>query len=154
MGTEAQTKSTASFNSRCNSAESSSFLVKNGVRQGAILSHSVFCVYNDTLLVRLLKSGVGGSLGWVLFWSLWLCRWCHPPCPTRQGLQIMLDICEDFSTSHSMLFSTDPVPAKLSVCSFQDKDLLSESWMWTEWRHSALGSHCETSWQPALLQGW
>ena len=32
--------------------------------------------------------------------------------PTRQGLQLLLDICEEFASSHSMLFSTDPVPAK------------------------------------------
>ena len=31
--------------------------------------------------------------------------------PTRQGLQAMLKICEDFSASHSMLFSTDANPA-------------------------------------------
>ena len=32
--------------------------------------------------------------------------------PTRYGLQTMLKICEEFATSHSMLFSTDPSPAK------------------------------------------
>ena len=32
--------------------------------------------------------------------------------PSRQALQIMLTICEEFSTSHSMLFSTDPNPVK------------------------------------------
>ena len=32
--------------------------------------------------------------------------------PTRQALQIMLDICQEFATSHSMQFSTDPNPSK------------------------------------------
>jgi hypothetical protein len=32
--------------------------------------------------------------------------------PTRQGLQEMLKTCEDFAASHSMLFSTDPLPSK------------------------------------------
>ena len=32
--------------------------------------------------------------------------------PSRQALQIMLTICENFATSHSMLFSTDDDPAK------------------------------------------
>ena len=32
--------------------------------------------------------------------------------PSRQALQEMLCICEDFSTKHSMLFSTDPNPVK------------------------------------------
>ena len=38
---------------RWNTVESSSFAVKNGVRQGAILSPSLFCVYLDTLLTKL-----------------------------------------------------------------------------------------------------
>ena len=32
--------------------------------------------------------------------------------PSRESLQSMLKICQDFSTEHSMQFSTDPVPAK------------------------------------------
>ena len=32
--------------------------------------------------------------------------------PTKQALQLMLQICENFSAEHSMLFSTDPKPSK------------------------------------------
>ena len=32
--------------------------------------------------------------------------------PTRHSLQLMLNICEEFSNSHNMLFSTDPNPVK------------------------------------------
>ena len=32
--------------------------------------------------------------------------------PSRQALQTMLDICQDFASSHSMQFSTDPNPSK------------------------------------------
>ena len=32
--------------------------------------------------------------------------------PTREGLQRMLYICEEFAESHSMIFSTDPNPPK------------------------------------------
>ena len=32
--------------------------------------------------------------------------------PTRQGLQLMLNICETYAVSHSMLFSTDKDPVK------------------------------------------
>ena len=31
---------------------------------------------------------------------------------TRHSLQLMLNICEEFSNSHDMLFSTDPNPVK------------------------------------------
>ena len=44
---------------RWNSMESGTFSVKNGVRQGAILSPSLFCVYLDTLLLKLRDAGVG-----------------------------------------------------------------------------------------------
>ena len=97
---------------RWNSVESSSFLVKNGVRQGAILSPSLFCVYLDTLLSRLRDSGVGCHLGGSFYGAFGYADDVTLLAPTRQGLQTMLDICEDFSSSHSMLFSTDPVPAK------------------------------------------
>ena len=32
--------------------------------------------------------------------------------PTREGLQIMLKICEDFANNLSMQVSTDPIPSK------------------------------------------
>lgn len=32
--------------------------------------------------------------------------------PSREGLQVMLDICENFARSHSMQFSTDSIPSK------------------------------------------
>ena len=43
--------------------ESASFRVKNGVRQGAILSPSLFCVYLDNLLSQLREAGVGCHVG-------------------------------------------------------------------------------------------
>ena len=48
---------------RWNSKDSQSFSVKNGVRQGAILSPSLFCVYLDNLLGRLRDAGVGCHVG-------------------------------------------------------------------------------------------
>ena len=97
---------------RWNAVESSSFLVKNGVRQGAILSPSLFCVYLDTLLVRLRDACVGCYVGGSFSGAFGYADDVTLLAPSRQALQIMLDICEDFSSSHSMLFSTDPVPAK------------------------------------------
>ena len=48
---------------RWNSMESEAFSVKNGVRQGAILSPSLFCVYLDSLLCQLGDEGVGCHIG-------------------------------------------------------------------------------------------
>ena len=50
---------------RWNSMDSDSFSVKNGVRQGAILSPSLFCVYLDTLLSQLRDAGLGCHVGGV-----------------------------------------------------------------------------------------
>ena len=45
--------------------------------------------------------------------------------PTRQGLQIMLNICEQFASSHSMSFSTDMDPSKSKTkCLFFSRDKL------------------------------
>ena len=96
---------------RWNSVESDSFSVKNGVRQGAILSPSLFCVYLDTLLCCLRDAGVGCHVGGSFLGALGYADDVTLLSPTRQGLQVMLKICEDFSASHSMLFSTDPNPA-------------------------------------------
>ena len=92
--------------------ESDSFSVKNGVRQGAILSPSLFCVYLDTLLSQLRDAGVGCHMGGQFLGAFGYADDVLLLAPSRQALQIMLTICEEFSTSHSMLFSTDPNPVK------------------------------------------
>ena len=88
------------------------FAVKNGVRQGAILSPSLFCVYLDTLLSELRAAGVGCHVGGEFMGAFGYADDVLLLAPSRQALQIMLSICEAFSTSHSMLFSTDPNPSK------------------------------------------
>ena len=97
---------------RWNSAQSDSFLVKNGVRQGAILSPSLFCVYLDELLHRLRDAGVGCFVGGVFLGAYGYADDVTLLAPSRQALQTMLDICQNFASSHSMQFSTDPNPSK------------------------------------------
>ena len=82
------------------------------MRQGAILSPSLFCVYLDTLLSKLRDTGIGCHIGGVFLGAFGYADDVTLLVPTRQGLQSMLKICEDFSSEHSMLFSTDPVPTK------------------------------------------
>ena len=107
---------------RWNSVESSSFQVKNGVRQGAILSPSLFCVYLDTLLCQLRDAGVGCHLAGKFLGAYGYADDVTLLAPTREGLQRMLRICEEFAESHSMLFSTDPLPSKSKTkCLFFSK---------------------------------
>ena len=97
---------------RWNSVESDTFSVKNGVRQGAILSPSLFCVYLDTLLSQLRDAGVGCHIGGTFLGAFGYADDVTLLAPTKQALQLMLQICENFSAEHSMLFSTDPKPSK------------------------------------------
>ena len=97
---------------RWNSLESDTFTVKNGVRQGAILSPSLFCVYLDTLFCQLRDAGLGCHIGGRFLGAFGYADDVTLLAPSRQALQVMLSICETFANSHSMLFSTDPNPAK------------------------------------------
>ena len=88
---------------RWNSVESSSFRVRNGVRQGAILSPSLFCVYLDSLLTRLRDAGVGCHVGGNFSGAFGYADDVTLLAPSRQALQIMLKICEEFSTHKGSL---------------------------------------------------
>ena len=46
-----------------NGVSSGNFSVSNGVKQGAIVSPILFCVYLDTVLIELKKAGVGCFIG-------------------------------------------------------------------------------------------
>ena len=95
-----------------NTKRSSTFEVKNGVRQGAILSPTLFCAYLDVLLKTLRNSGLGCQIGGEYLGALGYADDVILLSPSRESLQLMLKICEDFSHEHSMQFSTDPVPSK------------------------------------------
>ena len=88
------------------------FVVKNGVRQGAILSPSLFCVYLDSLFVKLRECGLGCHIGGVFVGAFGYADDVIILAPSRLALQKMLDICENFAIEHSMQFSTDSNPSK------------------------------------------
>ena len=140
---------------RWNSAKSTSFQVKNGVRQGAILSPSLFCVYLDCLLSQLRDAGLGCHIGGTFLGAFGYADDVTLLAPSRQALQIMLSICEKFAASHSMLFSTDPSPAKSKTkCLFFSRDKIKEQIMQVKlngdmlpWVNTAkhLGNHLSSS---------
>ena len=90
---------------RWNSKTSQTFTVKNGVRQGAILSPSLFCMYLDTLLGLLRDAGVGCHVGGQFLGAYGYADDVILLAPSREGLQRMLEICENFSSSHSIYLS-------------------------------------------------
>ena len=92
--------------------KSETFTIRNGTRQGCVLSPALWCVYLDDLLVELrnLKLGCyveGVWVGACAYADDLLCM-----APTRSVLQQMVTICEDYGKKHNMVFSTDPIPAK------------------------------------------
>ena len=104
--------STQAANVRWNGDISKQFPITNGVKQGAVLSAILFCVYIDGLfnVLRRKKSGCWidghfyGMLGYaddIMLLS-----------PSLDGLQQMIDSCADFMSSHNLAFSTNPDPRK------------------------------------------
>ena len=88
------------------------FPIRNGVRQGAISSPILFCFYMDKLFDLLRRSGSGCRIG--SFYAgvhgyaddlLFLC-------PSRSGLQEMLDTASKYVAEHKISFSTNPNPIK------------------------------------------
>ena len=72
--------------------------ISAGVRQGATLSPSLFCIYLDTLLARLRDAGVGCHIGGMYLGAFGYADDVTLLAPSRQALQLMLDICEDFAS--------------------------------------------------------
>ena len=69
-------------------------------------------MYLDTLLAQLRDAGIGCHIGGAFLGAFGYADDVTLLAPSRQGLQAMLKICEDFAAFHSMQFSTDPVPSK------------------------------------------
>ena len=99
-------------NVRWNGMFSGLFSMKNGVRQGAVLSAIFYCIYMNDLFKTLRKSRLGcwidGDFLGILGYSddnLLLA-------PSLHALQEMVSICERYAISHDLKFSTDPNPIK------------------------------------------
>ena len=99
-------------NVRWNSDLSDKFSIRNGVRQGAIASPILFCFYMDKLFSILKKSGSGCRIS--NFYAgvhgyaddlLFLC-------PSRSGLQEMMDTASQYAAQHKISFSTNINPSQ------------------------------------------
>ena len=84
---------------------SSLFSVSNGVKQGGVLSPALFAVYIDGLLVELESSGLGCYVGNQYTGALAYADDITLSCPTRYGMQKMLDICENYAKNYNIQFN-------------------------------------------------
>ena len=77
-----------------------------------MLSPSLFCVYMDPLLGKLRNSGLGCHIGGLYFGAFSYADDIILLTTSRESLQLMLKICEEYAKEYSMKYSTDPDPKK------------------------------------------
>ena len=94
-----------------NGSCSERFNVKNGVKQGGILSPILFCLYIDELLNRINESGLGCHIGHLSYAGLGYADDVTISTPSVCALQSILNICEEFADEYNVLFN-----CKKTVC--------------------------------------
>ena len=90
---------------RWNGEFSQPFTVSNGVKQGGIISPTLFCIYIDELLNELKKSGSGCYIGFNFYVALGYADDIILLNPSICGMQKMLNICNKYAVSHKMQFN-------------------------------------------------
>ena len=94
-----------------NSIKSNAIPMLNGIKQGGVLSPLLFCIYMDELLHRLEKSGAGCYIGKQFYGGFGYADDLKVLCPSINGLQKLISICEKFGHEYSILFN-----AKKTLC--------------------------------------
>ena len=85
---------------------SKGFYVKNGVRQGGILSPYLFNIYLDDLSNILKKQYAGCKIANQIINHLLYADDLVLMCPSYRGLQDLLDICGEYAKEHDIKFNT------------------------------------------------
>ena len=91
---------------RWQGVKSDSFTSTNGVKQGAVLSPILFCIYMDSLLYKLKHLGVGCYMGHVYTGALSYADDLTLIAPSMQAMRLMLKVCEDFARSFDVIFNS------------------------------------------------
>ena len=111
---------------RWNGILSNSFTLKNGCKQGAVLSGILYNFYVNGLFQRLRdrKSGCWVGLQYVGMVGYADDDWLLAP--SLSSLQDMLNTCEEYNKEHGLLFSTDVEPrkSKTKCIAFTQKERL------------------------------
>jgi len=107
-----------------NGKYSERFGVTNGVRQGAVTSCILFCVYLDILIKKLRFSGIGCHVAGKFMGIFVYADDIFLISPSRSGLQAMLSECEEYAEKFNFTFSTniDPVKSKTKCIIFSSKE--------------------------------
>ena len=81
--------------------------MKNGVKQGGVISAQLFTVYINKLLLGLKYSGYGCHLGDTFTGVLSYADDITLICPSLRGMNCMLKICSDFAENFSLTFNSN-----------------------------------------------
>ena len=84
---------------------SSHFRIRNGVKQGGVLSPILFTIYIDNLIIQLRKFNIGCKIGNSLLGVFGYADDLTLLCPSLAGLKQMLNVCEDFAKEYNILFN-------------------------------------------------
>lgn len=87
------------------SASSDYFTVRNGVKQGGVISPLLFSMYLDHLLLELKSSGYGCYIGNTFTGALAYADDIVLLSPSLYGMQKMLNICETYSKQYDVTFN-------------------------------------------------
>ena len=90
---------------RWNGKLSQAFGVRNGVKQGSVLSPSLFNVYVDDLLKVLSVSGYGARIADMYCGCVAYADDLTLVSPTVNGMQKLLDICGSFAVRKNLRFN-------------------------------------------------
>lgn len=85
---------------------SESFSCTNGIRQGAVASPHLFCVYVDELMKELERNGTGCWLGPYFCGSVCYADDVLLLSPSISGLKEMLETCVDYGRDYGMTFNS------------------------------------------------
>lgn len=89
----------------CNGANSRWFNVRNGVKQGGVLSPVLFCVYIDGLLNAVSEAGVGCHMGHMFVGALAYADDIVLISPTVHGMRSMLNTCDEYAKDFDVVFN-------------------------------------------------
>ena len=95
-----------------NQLESNEFALTNGVKQGAVLSAILYCIYVNDLYQELRKNKYGCWVNGDYFGILGYSDDILLQAPSVSALKHILKTCEKFAEEHNLQFSTNPNPSK------------------------------------------
>jgi len=88
-----------------NGVFSERFLVKNGVKQGGVLSPVLFYIYIDGLLERLARSQTGRTVDAVYVGALAYADDILVLAPTPSDMRLLLQICDNYAKEYNITFN-------------------------------------------------